>query len=59
MVFIDKLSLFGGCFIFFIKKELLKCGLQLQSGLYTEVALNTGLIVIIKIVPMYEEDWSF
>ena len=45
MVFIDKQSLFGGYFFYFIKKGVLKCGLYLQGGLYLEMAFNTGLTV--------------
>ena len=30
---------------YFIKEGVLKCGLYLQGGLYSEVAFNTGLIV--------------
>ena len=30
---------------YFIKEGLLKCGLYLQGGLYSEVAFNTGLTV--------------
>ena len=41
IVFIDKWSLFGGNFVYFNKKGLLKCGLYLQDGLYSEVAFNT------------------
>ena len=43
--YIDKLSLYG-ILLYFIKKGLLKCGLCLQGGLFSEVALNAGLIEI-------------
>ena len=45
-VFIDKWSLFEGYFVlFFFEEGLLKCDLYLQGGLYSEVAINTGLTV--------------
>ena len=31
---------------YFIKEGLLKCGLYLQGGLYSEVVLNTGLTIV-------------
>ena len=49
MVFIDKWSLFGGYFVLFYKRKgLLKCGLYLQGGIYSEVTINTGLTVFTK-----------
>ena len=57
MAFIDKWSFFGGytgkdrtvyledSLFYFIKEDLLKCGLYLQGGLYSEVAINKGSTV--------------
>ena len=45
MVFIDKWSLFGGYFIYFIKEWILKCGLYLKGGRYSEMTFNTVLTV--------------
>ena len=48
MVFIDKWSLFEGWWLLFtsiliIKEGLMKCGLYLYGGHYSEVAFGTGL----------------
>ena len=32
-------------FVYLINKGLLKCGLYLQGGLYSEVVFNTGLTI--------------
>ena len=48
LVFIDKWSLFGSAFLFYlliIKEELSICGLYSQDGLYWEVVFNTGMTV--------------
>ena len=38
---------------YFIKVGLLKCGLYLHSGLYSEVAFNTGLTVLSLLTNKY------
>ena len=46
MVFIDRLSSYGGYFVLCTKEGLFKCGLYSQDGLCSEVTFNTGLTLI-------------
>ena len=58
MVFLDKWSLFGGYLFYIIRKGLLKCGLYLQGGLYSEVAFNTGLTVCTNVLSLEQDNFT-
>ena len=47
MIYIDKCLHLEVILYYFIKEWLLKCGLNLQGGLYSEVAFNTGLTYLL------------